>query len=121
MISAAERDRQARAEKAAALEHFKTHWQCRRKGDHRHTLNRLIAGPPMRDGSPRRRSLVDRCNSALLWSNVAYAILEDKDPRLDGKPFTKWSKVDAWNYLLTLPVSYRRGIFRRIAPPEETR
>jgi hypothetical protein len=109
MSTPLERDRQVRAEHAAAQAHFHEQWQCGRKASHRHTVSRLASGPPMRDGSPRRSGTTDRCNSAFLWSLVAYAVLDDKDPYLDGKPFTRWSKADAWAYLGILPKSYRHG------------
>jgi hypothetical protein len=85
-----------------------------RKRGHRHTLTYLVAGPPTRRG-PRRDILGDRCNSGLLWSLVARAVVLDKEPMLDGKPFTGWTKDEACAYLFTGPKNWRRGI----TPPEE--
>jgi len=62
----------------------------------------------------------DRCNSGLLWCSVARAVLLDNDPLLDGKPFTRWTKQQAWTYLLTMPPATRRAWSRGITPPEES-
>jgi hypothetical protein len=72
--------------------------------------------PLLRNGKVRESSLTDRCNSELLWASIARAILQDREPWLDNKPFTRWSKQDAWEYLLTRSKHWRRDI----TPPEET-
>jgi hypothetical protein len=40
---------------------------------------------------------------------VARAVLLDREPELDGKPFAGWTKEQAWEYLLTCPAHARRG------------
>jgi hypothetical protein len=91
----------------------------RRNPSHQHTASWNMAGDPptLRNGQIRKSLLTDRCNSELLWASVARAIMQDRKPRLDGKPFTRWSKQDAWSYLMTRSARWRRDI----TPPEETR
>lgn len=76
---------------------------------HHHTLWRIVPGPPS-NGRPRRGSLTDRCNSQLLWATVSVAVLKDADPYMDGKSLTKWTKEQAWAYLLTCHSQWRRNL-----------
>lgn len=86
----------------------------RRTGGHQHSVSHLVPGPLTRYGRPRRALLSDRCNSALLWSTISRAVMLDQDPRVDGKPLTRWGKAQAWAYLLKQHRNWRHGI----TPPD---
>lgn len=53
---------------------------CRRRAGHHHVLAYDIPNHPRE----RRRQTSDRCNSLLLWSTAAWALLTDRNPTIDG-------------------------------------
>lgn len=83
----------------------------RRAAGHRHTLTWLTPGPAaaLQPRRRRRSSLTDRCNSALLWSTAARAVLLEQDPVLDGKPL-RWDPAEARAYLQRQSARWLRGV-----------